>query len=255
MSFHVIIPARYQSTRLPAKPLKLIGNKAMIEHVCLKAKKSGAESVTVATDNEEILTRVKEAGFNAVMTNANHPSGSDRIFEAANKIGLTENDIIVNVQGDEPFIPSKNIKQVADIAKKNLNAMATLCCRITDVEEIENPNAVKARFDKNNKAIYFSRSVIPFARDANSSQKITQQLMQNYYRHIGIYAYSKSFLASFVSWPESSLEGCEKLEQLRTIENGEAIYLDVLNQAPPAGIDTAEDLIRANEYFLANGNG
>lgn len=245
MSFHVIIPARFQSSRLPGKPLKLIGRLSMIERVCLKAKESGAKSVTVATDHQEIMKVVTDAGFNAVMTNPEHPSGSDRIFEAANLIGLRDHDIIVNVQGDEPFIPSENIQEVAEICKSHQDAMATLCCNISDYSEVTNPNAVKVIFDKNKKAIYFSRSTIPFIRESN---EITNQKNSGYYRHIGLYAYTKSFLSSFVAWPESKLELAEKLEQLRTIENGEAIYLEVLEQAPPTGIDTADDLIKANQY-------
>ncbi|MBV1909491.1 MAG: 3-deoxy-manno-octulosonate cytidylyltransferase [Kangiellaceae bacterium] len=243
MIFHVIIPARYQSTRLPGKPLSMIGDLTMIERVCHQAKQSGATSVTVATDNDEILDVVKQAGFNAVMTREDHVSGSDRIFEAAELIGLSDDAVIVNVQGDEPFIPSENIVQVAGLLKKNNARMATLCCEI-DAEEAGDANAVKAIYDKNNKAIYFSRSKIPFVREPELSQQESV-----YYRHIGIYAYTKSLLGDFVKWPESHLESLEKLEQLRVIENGESIYIDVLKTAPPAGIDTPADLARANQFI------
>lgn len=244
MNFHVIIPARYQSTRLPGKPLLKIGNKTMIEHVCEQAKKSNASSITVATDDQSILDCVNSAGFNAVMTSPDHVSGSDRIFEAAQTIGLKEGDVIVNVQGDEPFIPSKNIIQVAGLIDKHKCKMATLCCSIDTLEEASNPNAVKVIFDKNNKAIYFSRAQIPYQREG-----VAQHSLANYYRHIGIYAYTKEFLSEFVKWPESEFERTEKLEQLRAIENGVDIYIDSLETPPPTGIDTREDLEIAQKYY------
>jgi len=250
-NFHVIIPARYESSRLPAKPLAKINDKEMILHVCERAKESGAKSITVATDHLHIKRVVDHAGFNAIMTRLDHESGSDRIYEAAELLNLDDNDIIVNVQGDEPFIPVANIQQVANIisntrANMQTPVMATLCCLIKDEEEANNPNAVKVIFDINKKAIYFSRSVIPFVR----SESVTSQFELNtHFRHIGIYAYTKKFLKQFVNWPMSKLELLERLEQLRVIENGAAIYLDVLELAPPAGIDTPEDLVRANLLF------
>jgi len=245
MNFHVIIPARFQSSRLPGKPLAKIGNKTMIEHVCQRAKESGALSVTVATDHSEIISCVEKAGYQAVLTKEDHPSGSDRIFEASQIIGLVDEDIIVNVQGDEPFIPQQNIRQVAALIDSNNTKMATLCCRIDNQQEANNPNAVKVIFDNNLKAIYFSRSTIPYVRGNDEKSVFSKN---NHYRHLGIYAYRKSFLGDFVSWPESNLEKLEKLEQLRVIENGESIYLHVLQTTPPAGIDTPEDLRRANQY-------
>ncbi|PHS20050.1 MAG: 3-deoxy-manno-octulosonate cytidylyltransferase [Kangiella sp.] len=245
-NFHVIIPARYESSRLPAKPLAKINDKEMILHVCERAKESGAKSITVATDHLDIKRVVDNAGFNALMTRLDHESGSDRIYEAAELLNLDDNDIIVNVQGDEPFIPVANIQQVANIISNTNANMATLCCRINNEEEANNPNAVKVIFDNNNKAIYFSRSVIPFGRTGSLSSEFN---LNNHFRHIGIYAYTKKFLKRFVSWPTSKLEMLEKLEQLRVIENGAEIYLDVLDLAPPAGIDTPEDLVRANQLF------
>jgi len=247
MKFHVIIPARYHSTRLPRKPLLKIGEYTMIEHVCHRAKESGAESVTVATDHDEILNCVTQAGFNAVLTSSDHASGSDRIYEAAQILKLADSEIIVNVQGDEPFIPSQNISLVAALINKHQTKMATLCTPILKQDDINNPNAVKVIFDTNKKAIYFSRAAIPFDRDSDN-----KNIVGNYFRHIGIYAYTKSFLSQYVLWPESNLEKIEKLEQLRVIENGESIYLDVLPTSPPAGIDTQEDLERANKYYESN---
>ena len=245
IDFHVIIPARYESSRLPGKPLAKIKGKEMILHVCERANLSGAKTVCVATDNIKIKTIVEKAGYTAVMTRDDHESGSDRVYEAAEILGLSDKDIIVNVQGDEPFIPIENISQVANIiVEKNAN-MSTLCCTIDDEKEASNPNAVKVVFDKNNKAIYFSRSILPYVR-SNIIDETSNFELGNHFRHIGIYAYKKHFLKQFIKWPISNLESLEKLEQLRALENGEAIYLDVLQDSPPSGIDTEEDLRIAN---------
>jgi 3-deoxy-manno-octulosonate cytidylyltransferase (CMP-KDO synthetase) len=245
-NFHVIIPARYQSTRLPAKPLALIGDLPMIVHVCYRAKESGAESVTVATDDQRILDNVISHGFNAVMTRSDHVSGSDRLFEAAELIGLSDDEIIVNVQGDEPFIPANNIQAVAQLLNQT-NRMATLCCPIKTVKEVMDANAVKVIFNQSNQAIYFSRSPIPFSRD--KTLVVDQPLPSNYYRHIGIYAYTKKFLQQFINWPASHLELTESLEQLRVIDNGHSIAIDCIDQAPPHGVDTQADLENARHYY------
>ncbi len=244
MSFHVIIPARYQSSRLPGKPLSKIGELTMIERVCIQASKSGAKSITVATDHLDIKACVENAGFDVVMTREDHVSGSDRIYEAAQKIGLDKHDVVVNVQGDEPFIPSENISLVAALLSSDHAKMATLCCSM-DSKEAQDPNAVKVIFDKQGKAIYFSRAQIPFVREPHEQSV-------SYFRHIGIYAYRVSLLEQFVNWPESQLESLEKLEQLRVLENGEAIMIKALTKAPPAGIDTPDDLARANQSLKEN---
>ncbi|TQV85839.1 3-deoxy-manno-octulosonate cytidylyltransferase [Aliikangiella coralliicola] len=246
-SFHVIIPARYQSSRLPGKPLTQIGNQSMILHVCDRAKESGAESITVATDNNAILDEVQQHGYDAVLTREDHPSGSDRIYEAAEKIGLNDEQIIVNVQGDEPFIPAENISLVASLLSSPEDQMSTLCCPISEAEEVLDPNAVKVIFDKNGKAIYFSRSPIPYDRE--NIIKLGSPLSASYYRHIGIYAYRKSFLKQFISWSPSELESAESLEQLRVIENGFSIKIAALEKSPPHGVDTPLDLEKAKHYF------
>jgi len=245
--FHVIIPARYHSTRLPAKAIQLIGELPMIVHVCHRAADSGAKSVTVATDNETIKNIVEKAGFSAVMTRDDHPSGSDRLFEAAEIIGLDDNDNIVNVQGDEPFIPPINISRVAALLDETQSPMATLCCEIQSAEEALDPNAVKVVFSVTNKALYFSRSLLPFNR--NHEVKQSEQLHSRHYRHIGIYAYKKKFLKQFINWSPSYLETTESLEQLRVLENGYQIGIDCLPSAPPHGVDTPEDLAAARNYF------
>lgn len=245
--FHVIIPARLQSSRLEAKALKLIGDKPMVQHVCEQAKLSGAKTVTVATDHESIKQAVISSGFNAVMTRSDHASGSDRVYEAAQKIGLADDANIVNVQGDEPFIPPNNIELVASLIEKENTPMATLCCPIKTADEALDPNAVKVIYNANNKAIYFSRSLIPFNR--NHPVVTGNKLIGNYFRHIGIYAYRKSFLQSFISWTQSDLEKAESLEQLRVLENGFEIAISALQEMPPPGVDTPEDLEKARQYF------
>ncbi|TQV77305.1 3-deoxy-manno-octulosonate cytidylyltransferase [Aliikangiella marina] len=246
--FHVIIPARLQSTRLEAKALKLIGDKPMIHHVCEQSQLSGAKTVTVATDDHTILKSVESAGYQAVMTRADHASGSDRVFEAAEIIGLANEDSIVNVQGDEPFIPPSNIRLVASLLDTNAN-MATLCCPIKTADEALDPNAVKVIFNTQGQAIYFSRSLIPYNR--NQQVERGKPLASSYYRHIGIYAYRKSFLKSFINWPQSKLEKTESLEQLRVLENGASIAISPLTEMPPPGVDTPEDLEKARVYYAS----
>jgi len=248
--FHVIIPARYESTRLPAKALVKIGDKSMISHVCDRANESGAKSITVATDHQLIFDEVVSEGYSAVMTSDKHPSGSDRLYEAAELIGLGDDDVIVNVQGDEPFIPPENISLVASLLDKEKFSMSTLCCEISDAEEVLDPNAVKVIFDKNDKAIYFSRSAIPFSRDTEI--KVGAELPTNYYRHIGIYAYHKKFLQQYINWQPGRFELSESLEQLRVIENGYSIKTSCLEVAPPHGVDTQADLEKVREYYLSN---
>jgi 3-deoxy-manno-octulosonate cytidylyltransferase (CMP-KDO synthetase) len=243
----VIIPSRYHSTRLPAKALAKIGSLTMVEHVCHRANESGAASVTVATDHELIYDQVTQAGFKAVMTKPEHPSGSDRLFEAAELIGLDDKDIIVNVQGDEPFIPPENIALVASLLLNQDFPMATLCSKIETVEEVLDPNSVKVIFNKNQSALYFSRAPIPYCREKPLTAH--SQMTSDYYRHIGIYAYRKLFLNQYIHWPQGQLEKMESLEQLRVLENGAKIGVACLNSAPPAGVDTPQDLKAANQYY------
>jgi len=247
--FHVIIPARYQSTRLPAKSLASIGDKSLIVHVCDRAKESGALSVTVATDDTRILEEVSRYGYSAVMTSSSHQSGSDRVYEAAELLKLSDNDIVVNVQGDEPFIPSQNISLVASLVNAENNPVATLCCPIESASEVLDANAVKVVFDDQDKAIYFSRAPVPFNRDSPVTLKST--VNENYFRHIGIYAFRKAFLGQFIQWPLGRLERMESLEQLRIIENGYQIKLACLVEAPPHGIDTPADLQKAREFYAS----
>jgi len=214
MSYIVVIPARSASTRLPGKPLLDIGGTPMIQRVVEQAARSGAERVVVATDDKRIADAVTDFGGEVVMTDANHPSGTDRLQEVAQKLGLDDAAVIVNVQGDEPLLPPSVIDQVAgNLASHSEAGIATLCERIHDLEMVMNPNAVKVIFDHQGMANYFSRAPIPWSREQFSSN-LSQQLPAGaeYYRHIGIYAYRVGFLHIYVSWPPSLPEVTESLE-------------------------------------------
>jgi len=256
MSFTVIIPARYASTRLPGKPLLDIAGKPMVQHVYEQAIKSQAQRVVVATDDQRIFDVVEAFGAEVIMTSDEHPSGTDRLEEVVSKLKLSDDEIVVNVQGDEPLIPSDVIDQVALNLSKQLRAgIATLCEQITELEQVFNPNAVKVVFDKNGMANYFSRAPIPWSRDSFSTlsgsvnDKASIPHGTNYYRHVGIYAYRVSFLKDYISWPPSMTEKTESLEQLRALSNGVGIHVELAVSTPPAGVDTEEDLLRLRELM------
>lgn len=240
MSFTVVIPARYQSTRLPGKPLADIGGKPMIQWVHEQALQAGAEKVIVATDDSRVEQAVKSFGGEVCMTSPNHESGTERLAEVVEKMAIPSDHIIVNVQGDEPLIPPSIISQVADNLANSQAPMATLAVEISDEEEVFNPNAVKVITDKDGYAMYFSRATIPWDRDnfAHQPATIAQPLM----RHIGIYAYRAGFINTYINWQPTVLEKIECLEQLRVLWYGEKIHVEVAKQAPAAGVDTPEDL-------------
>lgn len=245
MAFVVVIPARYASSRLPGKPLADIGGKSMIERVYQQALQSGAGRVVVATDDQRVAAAVDAFGGEVCMTRAEHNSGTERLAEVVSKLGLAADTVVVNVQGDEPFIPPLIIRQVAqNLAAQQKARMATLAVPLSDAAEIANPNIVKVVSDKDGYALYFSRSVIPYDRDGVASN----DLAQHYRRHIGIYAYRAGFIQQYVSWPASTLEQIESLEQLRVLWHGEAIHVDTALQTPAVGVDTAEDLAQARRY-------
>ena len=238
--FIVVIPARYDSSRLPGKPLADIGGKPMVQWVYERALASGAKQVIVATDDLRVEQVVKGFNGEVCMTAKEHTSGTERLAEVVNKYGFADETIIVNVQGDEPMIPSVNIRQLADnLAKLDEVSvgMATLAEPISSYAELSNPNAVKVVTDKNKLALYFSRSVMPFDRDGEQGS-----LNYDYLRHIGIYAYRAGFIKKYVSWPVSQLEQIESLEQLRVLWQGENIHVDAAIEPPPVGVDTPEDL-------------
>ena len=242
MSFSVVIPARYGSTRLPGKPLLDIEGKPMIQRVWEQARQSGASQVIVATDDKRIFQAATDFGAQVCMTDSDHPSGTDRLQQVAAEQGWSDQHIVVNVQGDEPLIPPALIDQVAD----NLGlcgdaAIATLSEPITSLTELTNPNAVKVVSDVHGMALYFSRATIPWPREAFGAGQDCMPGGQ-WRRHIGIYAYRTGFLHRYVTWQPAPLEELEQLEQLRALYNGVRIHVAEAIEAVPAGVDTAEDL-------------
>ncbi|MDT0594483.1 3-deoxy-manno-octulosonate cytidylyltransferase [Glaciecola petra] len=244
MSFIVVIPARFASTRFPGKPLAMIHGKPMIQHVYERANAAGADKVIVATDDKRIGDVVSAFGGDVCYTAESHQSGTERIAEVLTKEGISENKVIVNVQGDEPFIPEENIRQVANNLVAAKTPMATLCFPISHRAELENKNIVKVVFAKNGKALYFSRAAIPFDR---SWLENTQKMQADaYFRHIGIYAYRAGFVHDYLALTASHYESIESLEQLRVLYHGYDIHVAVAAKSPPHGVDTPEDLQRFN---------
>lgn len=248
--FHIIIPARYSASRLPGKPLADIGGQTMIQRVVTCARQSAANSVTVATDDARIQRAVAEFGCQVVMTAAHHPSGTDRIAEAADQLSLSDDEIIVNVQGDEPEMPPALIDQVAALlarqdAGQNAAVMATASAPIDDAEQLNDPSVVKVITDRDGYALYFSRAAIPRMRDdANLAEAISVVR-----RHLGIYAYRRGYLRRFAQRPVCALEKYEQLEQLRVLVYGEKIACAEAVEIPAPGIDTPADLKRIRRAF------
>ena len=244
MTFSVIIPARFASSRLPGKPLADIAGKPMIQHVFEKARQSGASRVIIATDNKNVAQVAKDFGAEVCMTAEHHNSGTERLAEVVEKLAIADDEIIVNIQGDEPLIPPRIVRQVAEnLANFKVN-MASLAVKIQEPQELFNPNVVKVLTDKNGYVLYFSRSAIPYDRDQfmNLQEPAKVQLADVYWRHIGIYAYRAGFIKQYVQWAPTELENLEKLEQLRVLWNGERIHVELAQEAPEVGVDTAEDL-------------
>ena len=239
-----IIPARYESNRFRGKPLAKIAGKPMIQHVVERAKKVGMLSrVVVATDDTRIADCVESFGGEYVITRKDHVSGSDRLAEAAELVGISEHDVVVNIQGDQPLFPPEVVEQVArPLLEDPALPMSTLIYKIIRKEEITDPNHVKTVFDRNNNALYFSRSPIPFQRNPEEAVAPT------YYKHLGFYAYRKGFLLTFVALPEGEWERFEKLEQLRALEYGYKIRV-TLTEHDSIEVDTPEDLLRVEEYL------
>jgi len=249
-AFKVVIPARYGSSRLPAKPLLDIAGKPMVAHVYERALLSQAQSVVVATDDERIAEAVRAYGAPVVMTSTEHPSGTDRLQEVAAKMGWANDDIIVNVQGDEPLIPPQVINQVAaNLAAHPQAGIATLAEAIEEIAQLTNPNIVKLVRDVNQMAMYFSRAPMPWARDAFMQGISSLPVKDLYLRHLGIYAYRVSFLNDYVQWPPALLEQVEALEQLRALYYGVKIHVDLACVNLPAGVDTMADLERVRALF------
>lgn len=249
MKFTVVIPARFASTRLPGKPLVDIGGKPMVQWVYEQAVKSGAHQVIIATDSTRIVDVVNGFGGEVCMTRLDHKSGTERLAEVIEQYALVDDDIIVNVQGDEPLIPPIIIQQVAKNLATSGAPMATLAVNIDKTDDIFNPNAVKVVTDKNGYALYFSRAAIPWDRDNFSKTPI--EIHQYVKRHIGIYAYRAGFINTYINWPSSPLEEIESLEQLRVLWYGEKIHVDLATENPAAGVDTPDDLARVRRMITA----
>ncbi|MEK7231497.1 MAG: 3-deoxy-manno-octulosonate cytidylyltransferase [Pseudomonadota bacterium] len=253
MDFVVVIPARYASTRLPGKPLLEIGGKPMVVHVADRARASGAAEVIVATDHEGIAAVVERHGHRALLTRADHASGTDRIAEITTQRRFPGDCIVVNVQGDEPLIEPELIRGVAQqLATHSDAAIATAACPLTDAAQLVNPNIVKVVIDCNGHALYFSRAPIPFARDAFCGGITRIPAGFPAYRHIGVYAYRAAFLADYAQLAPAPIEQFEALEQLRALWHGYRISVAIAAAAPHAGVDTAEDLERV-KALLAGG--
>lgn len=239
--FYVVIPARYASTRLPGKPLLDIAGRPMVAWVAERAKQSGAKQVVIATDDNKILLAVEQLGYQALMTRADHVSGTDRIAEVALKQAWPDDVIVVNVQGDEPLIePSLIVEVATQLHNSQDAAMATACHAIQKKTDFLNPNIVKVVLDEKSNAMYFSRAPIPYPRDSFAEIGLQDNIPA--YRHIGIYAYRAKFLKQYASIQPSVLEQIESLEQLRVLHHGYKISVAITNNAPATGVDTQEDL-------------
>lgn len=251
MSFHIVIPARLASTRLPNKPLADIAGLPMIVRVARQAALAGAAQVVVATDAPEVLSACEAHGVRALLTRADHPSGSDRLAEAVEQLGLGDDAVVLNVQGDEPLIAPDMIRACAELLLSRPHcAMSTVAHAIDSAEEFANPNVVKLVCDAAGQALYFSRAPIPWWRDAPSGKATPHP--GAVLRHVGLYGYRAGFLRRFPKLPQSPLEQIEALEQLRVLWHGERIAVHVSDSRPGPGVDTPEDLARVRQ-LVANG--
>ncbi|MCG6657837.1 3-deoxy-manno-octulosonate cytidylyltransferase [Halomonas campisalis] len=248
-AFIAVIPARYGASRLPGKPLLDIGGAPMVAHVWRRACESSASRVVVATDDARIREALAPWGAEVVMTRADHPSGTDRLAEVAERLGLADEAVLVNVQGDEPLIPPGLIDQVAArLFDDPVASIATLAEPIADVESLFNPNVVKVVRAHSGRALYFSRAPVPWDREAWDREALATRPARlegdAWLRHIGLYAYRAGFLSDYRRWPPSPLEQREQLEQLRALHHGHAIQVALASEPNPAGVDTLEDLER-----------
>jgi 3-deoxy-manno-octulosonate cytidylyltransferase (CMP-KDO synthetase) len=246
--FVVAIPARYASSRLPGKPLQLIGGQPMILHVARQASQAGARDVWVATDDRRIAEALAGSGVQVAMTSTNHLSGTDRLAECARIAGWGGDTIVVNLQGDEPFAPADGIACVAHAVTESGAGIATLAAPINDIDSLLDPNTVKVVLDGNGDALYFSRAPVPWPRDAFGGDR-TVMPEGRWLRHIGIYGYRVCALQAFAALPPGSLEQTESLEQLRALEAGWRIAVRLAPTPFPPGVDTPDDLARAEQQW------
>ena len=252
LKFKAVVPARYASTRLPAKPLLDLGGKPMVARVAECAVRSGAEEVWVATDHGDVVGAAERHGLSVLLTRADHPTGTDRLAEVVEKRGWSDDTIVVNVQGDEPLIDPGLIAQTARQLAESGADIATVAHPIDNPADFFAPNVVKVVCKANGDAMYFSRAPIPFARDHFAQSRDTLPSGLPAYRHIGLYAYRASFLRAYAKLTPSPVEGCEALEQLRALWHGYRISVVVSNHLPMPGVDTPEDAARMQEWFNRN---
>ncbi|MCL4759708.1 MAG: 3-deoxy-manno-octulosonate cytidylyltransferase [Rhodocyclaceae bacterium] len=250
IAFKAVVPARYASTRLPGKPLADLAGKPMVVRVLERAQAAGAQEVWVATDHHGVFEAVQAAGGRALMTRADHPSGTERIAEVADALGWADDEIVVNVQGDEPLIDPELIAAVAKtLAASPDAAMATAAHPLEEAGAFFDPNIVKVVCDAHGCALYFSRAPIPWARDAFARERDALPANLPVLRHVGIYAYRVAFLRRYAELEVSPIEQWEALEQLRVLWHGERIVVSTIDAAPVAGVDTPEDLARVRAMF------
>jgi 3-deoxy-manno-octulosonate cytidylyltransferase (CMP-KDO synthetase) len=249
--FIVAIPARYGSTRLPGKPLRLLGGTPLVVHVAQRARAAGAARVVVATDDARVVQALAGSGVEVCMTRADHASGSDRLAECAARLGWPDDAMVVNLQGDEPFAPVAGIRAVAAALTEGGADMATLATPIETAGQWFDPNCVKVVCNLAGRALYFSRAPVPWARDALARTHDVVPTGLQVLRHIGIYAYRAGFLQSFTRLARTPLESAESLEQLRVLEHGHAIAVRITPEPFPPGVDTAADLARAERILAA----
>ncbi|HEY7873015.1 MAG TPA: 3-deoxy-manno-octulosonate cytidylyltransferase [Rudaea sp.] len=249
--FIVAIPARYGSTRLPGKPLRLLGGEPLIVHVARRARAAGAAQVVIATDDARVVAALADSKIEVCLTRADHASGSDRLAECAVALGWPDDALVVNLQGDEPFAPAAGINAVASALVEDDADMATLAAPVESAREWFDPNCVKVVRDLRGRALYFSRAPVPWARDALAHDRMAMPEGLEVLRHIGIYAYRAGFLKAFAHLPATPLERAESLEQLRALEHGHAIAVRITPETFPPGVDTEEDLARAERTLAA----
>jgi len=248
--FVVLVPARFASTRLPGKPLAEIGGRPMVVLVAERARASGARRVVIATDDVRIADAARAHGVDAIMTRSDHPTGTDRLAEAASLLALAPDEIVVNVQGDEPLLDAGLIRRVAALlAEREDAAIATACHAIGDPGEAFNPNVVKVVLDARSYALYFSRATIPWARDAFATARDAVPAGLPLYRHYGLYAYRTRFLAEFPRLAPAPIERFEALEQLRALWHGHRIVVEVAQGTAAPGVDTEQDLARVRDLL------
>lgn len=251
--FYTVIPARFGSSRLPGKPLKEIAGKLMVEHVYDRAVEAGSERVVIATDDQRIVDAVMAFGGEAVMTSPDHVSGTDRLAEVAEILGWADEEIIVNLQGDEPLMDPALVKLVASNLQIHRDAgLTTLATPITKRNDIFNPNVVKVVCDRSGRALYFSRAPVPWVRgDYDDEYSLAMPSGIQPYRHLGMYAYRVGALKKITQYPPCELELAEALEQLRALWNGIGIHVGLIDEAPGHGVDTEEDLERVRQIMLS----